>query len=78
MLIALQGFRAHCLTVLQCRSAFGGPVDPHLVLGGFPTDSSFQSYSADATSFVVTYPIDSSPGNRCSVLQCLTFADLVG
>jgi Niemann-Pick C1 protein len=62
--------------VLQCRSAFGGPVDPHLVLGGFPMDSSFQSYSADATSFVVTYPIDSSPDNRCNAHEHLGFTDV--
>ena len=55
----------------QCRSAFGGPVDPHLVLGGFPADSFFRSYTADATSFVVTYPINSSPENRCGASQPL-------
>ena len=49
---------------VQCRAAFGGPIDPHLVLGGFPTDASFSSYSADATSFIVTYPLDSSLDNR--------------
>ncbi len=53
------------LTHLQCRAAFGGPIDPHLVLGGFPTDSTaFRNFSADATAFVVTYPIDSHPENR--------------
>lgn len=50
---------------LQCRSAFGGPVDPHLVLGGFPTDAaSFRNFSADASAFVVTFPIDSHRANR--------------
>lgn len=50
----------------QCRSAFGGPVDPHLVLGGFPTSgTAFRNFSADATAFVVTFPIDSHPENRC-------------
>ena len=54
-----------CPALPQCRSAFGGPVDPHLVLGGFPTNaSSFRNYTADATSFVVTYPIDSHKPNR--------------
>ena len=48
----------------QCRSAFESPIDPHTVLGGFPTDSSFRSFAEDATSFVVTYPVDSSPDNR--------------
>lgn len=48
----------------QCRSAFQAPIDPHLVLGGFPTTSAFRNYSADATSFVVTYPLNSSVANR--------------
>ena len=48
----------------QCRSAFESPIDPHTVLGGFPTDNSFRSIDEDATSFVVTYPVDSSPANR--------------
>ena len=53
-----------CAVAVQCRAAFGGPIDPHLVLGGFPTDASFNSYSADATSFIVTYPLDSSADKR--------------
>ena len=40
------------------------PIDPHTVLGGFPTDNTFRSIAEDATSFVVTYPVDSSPANR--------------
>lgn len=52
---------------VQCRAKFGGPVEPHVVLGGFPTDSTFTGYSSDATSFVVTYPIDSRPANRCGL-----------
>ncbi|PRW56197.1 Niemann-Pick C1 [Chlorella sorokiniana] len=53
----------------QCRAAFGGPIDPHLVLGGFPTDSAtFRNFSADATAFVVTYPINSHPENREAAL----------
>ncbi|KAL0026458.1 hypothetical protein WJX77_000502 [Trebouxia sp. C0004] len=52
----------------QCRSAFESPIDPHTVLGGFPTDSSFRSFAQDATSFVVTYPVDSSPANRDAAL----------
>ena len=47
-----------------CRSAFESPIDPHTVLGGFPTDNTFRSIAEDATSFVVTYPVDSSPANR--------------
>ena len=52
----------------QCRSAFESPIDPHTVLGGFPTDNSFRSFAQDATSFVVTYPVDSSPANRSAAL----------
>ncbi|KAL4457923.1 hypothetical protein ABPG75_012788 [Micractinium tetrahymenae] len=52
-----------------CRSAFGGPIDPHLVLGGFPTDAtSFRNFSTDASAFVVTFPIDSHPANREAAL----------
>ncbi|EFN58463.1 hypothetical protein CHLNCDRAFT_6284, partial [Chlorella variabilis] len=54
----------HC-----CRSALGGPTDPHLVLGGFPTDAAtFRNYTADATAFVVTFPIDSHAANRGAAL----------
>lgn len=49
----------------QCRAAFGAPMDPHLVLGGFPTDAAqFRNYTADATAFVVTLPLDSHPDSR--------------
>eukprot|EP00884_Botryococcus_braunii_P021147 jgi/Botrbrau1/7716/Bobra.0159s0148.1 len=52
----------------QCRSAFEAPIDPNLVLGGFPTGPSFRNYSADATAFVVTYPVDSSEKLRAAAL----------
>ena len=48
----------------QCRATYEAPVDPHVVLGGFPNGPSFRNFSADATSFVVTYPVDSSADNR--------------
>lgn len=38
-------------------------MDPHVVLGGFPTGPTFRNYSADATAFVVTYPVNSDAGN---------------
>ena len=39
----------------QCLAAYGAPVDPHVVLGGFPRDArAFRNFSADATAFVVT------------------------
>eukprot|EP00878_Enallax_costatus_P015127 GHUV01015839.1.p1 GENE.GHUV01015839.1~~GHUV01015839.1.p1 ORF type:complete len:1041 (+),score=174.75 GHUV01015839.1:474-3596(+) len=47
----------------QCRSAFEAPMDPHVILGGFSTGPDFRNYSADATAFVITYPIDSNPDN---------------
>ena len=52
----------------QCRATYEAPVDPHVVLGGFPNGPSFRNFSADATSFVVTYPVDSSADNRCGFL----------
>ena len=50
----------------QCRATYEAPVDPHVVLGGFPNGPGFRNFSADATSFVVTYPVDSSSDNRSS------------
>ncbi|KAK9823955.1 hypothetical protein WJX72_006638 [[Myrmecia] bisecta] len=52
----------------QCRSAFQAPMDPHLVLGGFPAGPEFRNYTADATAFVVTYPVDSSEHKRAAAL----------
>ena len=49
----------------QCRATFEAPMDPNLILGGFPSGPEFRNYSADATAFVVTYPVDSSEDNRC-------------
>jgi Niemann-Pick C1 protein len=40
------------------------PQDPHTVLGGFPMDGQFRNFSADASTFVVTYPLNSSAANR--------------
>lgn len=37
------------------------PIDPHVVLGGFPPSSS--NYSGEATSFVVTLPLSSAAGD---------------
>ena len=42
----------------QCRSAFGGPIDPRLVLGGFDVES-FRNYTADSTALIVTLPLRS-------------------
>ena len=35
------------------------------MLGGFPVDDHFRNYTADASTFVVTYPLNSKPDNRC-------------
>ncbi len=50
----------------DCRSAFQAPIQPALVLGGWPTGQGVDSYSQEATTFVVTYLVDSSPNNRCA------------
>ena len=50
----------------QCRSTFEAPMDPHIILGGFPNGPDFRSFTADSTAFVVTFPVDSSSDNRCS------------
>ena len=47
------------------RATFEAPMDPDIILGGFPAGPEFRNYSADATAFVVTYPVDSSKDNRC-------------
>ena len=58
----------------QCRATFEAPMDPNLILGGFPSGREFRNYSADATAFVVTYPVDSSEDNRCCPTLCCTFS----
>lgn len=50
----------------QCRSTFEAPMDPHIILGGFPNGPDFRNFTADSTAFVVTFPVDSSSDNRCS------------
>ncbi|GLI64747.1 hypothetical protein VaNZ11_008114, partial [Volvox africanus] len=52
----------------ECRSAFNAPMDPHVVLGGFPVGQEFRSYSAGATAFVTTFPVSSSPSLRAAAL----------
>jgi len=47
-----------------CLAAYGGPQDPHTILGGFPTDDRFRNYTADASTLVVTYLLDSRESNR--------------
>ena len=50
--------------------AFGtlqAPIDPHLVLGGFDEAApGFRSLGANASTLVVTFPVDSSPATRCA------------
>jgi Niemann-Pick C1 protein len=59
---------------MQCRSSLGGPTSPDLVLGGFPVGPAFRNYSADATAFVVTYPIGSHEANRLCLASHTTLA----
>lgn len=44
---------------IACRAATGAPVDPKVVLGGFPRQGKV-SITDDATAFIVTYPLSSS------------------
>jgi Niemann-Pick C1 protein len=53
----------------QCRSTFEAPMDPHVIMGGFPNGPDFRNFSADSTAFVVTFPVDSSSANRCCLAQ---------
>ena len=51
----------------ECLSAFGAPIDPKIVLGGFPSSSSsFTSYSSDANSFIITLPLTSQTENSAA------------
>ena len=45
---------------LVSRSAFQAPIDPKVVLGGFPTDASFNSYLADTTALLITFPVNAT------------------
>lgn len=61
----------YCLThwSTSCRAATGAPVDPRIVLGGFPrTTSNATSYLQDATAFVVTYPLLADGDKRSEVV----------
>ena len=54
-----------------CRAATGAPVDPKVVLGGFPTAAvdgegavKAPAYANDSTAFVITYLLSSAPEDR--------------
>ncbi|GMH37538.1 hypothetical protein BSKO_05411 [Bryopsis sp. KO-2023] len=53
----------------SCMSKFLAPIEPKVVLGGYPegTDSGSE-YVNFATAFVVSYPVDSSKENRAAAL----------
>lgn len=55
--------RASCLQPCHCLVV--APQDPHTVLGGFPADQRFRNYTADASTLVVTYLLDSHVSSRC-------------
>jgi Niemann-Pick C1 protein len=48
---------------VSCFAATGAPVDPRVVLGGFPRTGNV-SFAEDATAFIVTYPLVSDPTRR--------------
>jgi Niemann-Pick C1 protein len=53
MLTAVNGYWA-------CRSTFEAPIEPKMVLGGYPTDDSFVSYQQNATALLLTFPMNAS------------------
>eukprot|EP00210_Caulerpa_lentillifera_P003889 g3716.t1 len=63
-------FADHCFQhwTNECRSNFQAPVDPKIVLGGFPLNEDFRSYINDTTAFVVTYLLDSDKRNEKAAL----------
>ena len=35
-----------------------------MVLGGYPTDSTFDSYVRDTTALLITFPVNAQPSHR--------------
>ncbi|GAQ79217.1 putative Niemann-Pick C type protein [Klebsormidium nitens] len=54
----------HYSSSAPCLSAFKAPMDPHVVLGGFPGNN----YS-DATAFVITFPVVNSVNSSSEQIQ---------
>lgn len=52
----------------KCHSNFKAPIDPKIVLGGYPLDDSFESFVNDTTAFVVTYLLNSDHRNEKAAL----------
>lgn len=52
----------NCVTV--CRSSFEAPIEPKMVLGGYPTDDTFVSYQQNATALLLTFPLDAGETMR--------------
>eukprot|EP00892_Ulva_mutabilis_P006437 jgi/Ulvmu1/4165/UM019_0144.1 len=50
-----------------CRSAFKAPLDPKLVLGGYPENST--DLMADTTALLITLPVNNNPANLCKTVQ---------
>ena len=41
-----------------CRSAFEAPIEPKMVLGGYPSGSDFSSFLDNTTALLITFPVD--------------------
>lgn len=39
-----------------------------MVLGGYPTDSKFDSYMADTTALLITFPVNAEPALRAQAV----------
>jgi hypothetical protein len=50
------------------RSTFGAPIEPKMVLGGYPTDGTFKSYISDTTALLITIPVNNH-GNMIDMAQ---------
>ena len=42
------------------RSTFEAPLDPKVVLGGYPTGANFHSYMGNATALLITFPLNAT------------------
>ena len=52
------------LVSLLCRSTFEAPIEPKMVLGGYPEGDSFASFTANTTALLITLPVDAAQHQR--------------
>lgn len=57
------------LSASMCRSSFGAPIEPKMVLGGYPEDDSFIGYIQDTTALLITIPVNASSSLTHSAKQ---------